>query len=198
MSIKLNMGCGYDLRAGWVNVDHFAGCNPDQVVDLEVFPWPWSDNSVSAVSFQHSLEHLGAETKVFLKMMQELYRVCENGAVVDITVPHPRHDHFLSDPTHVRVITDKTLYLFDKQICEEHIAKGASNTPLALQLRVDFHLAEVFFTPDEAYRQKLESGEITGAELETMLRENNNIASQISMKLQVRKPFDGPTAASAV
>ena len=39
--MKLNLGCGNYKMNGFVNVDKFADCEPDEVVDLEVFPWPW-------------------------------------------------------------------------------------------------------------------------------------------------------------
>ena len=46
---------------------------------------------------------MGADPKVFLKIMQELHRIGRPGCRVVIHVPHPRHDNFLGDPTHVRV-----------------------------------------------------------------------------------------------
>ena len=57
--MKLNMGCGHNKREGYVNVDMSPVCNPDVVWDLETLPWPWQDNSVDGVLFNHSLEHLG-------------------------------------------------------------------------------------------------------------------------------------------
>ena len=37
--------------------------------------------------------------------MKELYRISCDQANIHISVPHPRHDDFLADPTHVRPIT---------------------------------------------------------------------------------------------
>ena len=36
--------------------------------------------------------------------------------MIKIIVPHPRHDDFISDPTHVRPITILGLQLFDKDL----------------------------------------------------------------------------------
>ena len=90
--MKLNLGCGNYKMDGFFNVDKFAYCEPDEVVDLEVFPWPWADNAVDEVVMSHVLEHLGQETKVYFGIIKELYRVCGDGAEVRIAVPHPRHD----------------------------------------------------------------------------------------------------------
>jgi hypothetical protein len=35
----LNLGCGFDHCAGWLNVDGFEACKPDRLMDLEQFPW---------------------------------------------------------------------------------------------------------------------------------------------------------------
>jgi hypothetical protein len=129
--VKLNLGCGHKKLKGYVNVDSSSFCKPDLVFDLDQTPWPWSDNQVSEVIFFHALEHMGATANIFFKLMQELYRVCAHNALIKITVPHPRHDNFLGDPTHVRVITPMVLSLFSKANCDLWQAQGASNTPLA-------------------------------------------------------------------
>lgn len=186
--LKFNMGCGFDKRPGWINVDSFAGCNPDEVVNLESVPWPWLDNSADAVMFNHSLEHLGRDPQVFLGIMKELYRICQDQAVIDIRVPHPRHDNFINDPTHVRPITADMLFLFDKESCLEWARIGASNTPLALHLDVDFYPENVAYMPDPRYAELLQSGKISGAELEVLMREKNNVVQEIQVKLRVKKP----------
>ena len=110
MGLKLNLGCGSDFRDGYLNVDKFG--EPELQVDLETFPWPWEDNSVSEIVMQHVLEHLGRDTETYLNIITEMYRVCENSAKILIEVPHPRHDTFLYDPTHVRPVTPESFGLF--------------------------------------------------------------------------------------
>ena len=72
---RLNLGCGFNKLDDHWNVDQFEGCTPDQIVDLEVFPWPWEDNFFSHIHASNILEHLGQDPKVFTKIMKELYRV---------------------------------------------------------------------------------------------------------------------------
>jgi len=56
MGLKLNLGSGQHPQPGFVNVDKLG--EPDLKCDLEVFPWPWPENSVSEILLIHVLEHL--------------------------------------------------------------------------------------------------------------------------------------------
>ena len=80
--MKFNMGCGQQNRPGYVNVDVAASSTADEVVDLEATPWPWPDSCAEEVVFNHALEHMGGDPKVFLAIMAELYRICAPGAVL--------------------------------------------------------------------------------------------------------------------
>lgn len=73
-NLRLNLGCGTKCLDGYINVDKFG--NPDLCFDLETFPYPWQDNSVAEVEMHHVLEHLGQQTQIYLKIIQELYRIC--------------------------------------------------------------------------------------------------------------------------
>ena len=185
--MKFNMGCSYNKLAGYVNVDMFPGCQPDRVWDLETFPWPWESDVADEVIFSHSLEHLGGEPRVFLKIMQELYRICKNGTIVKIKVPHPRHESFLGDPTHVRAITVPLLQLFDRQLNEEWIKGSFANTPLAIQLGVDFVVSKIDYTLDEPYASDYGAGRLSAADLQTAIQRYNNVASELSIELVARK-----------
>jgi hypothetical protein len=187
------MGCGQNKRPGYVNVDCAAECRPDEVVDLEETPWPWPDDCASEVLFIHSLEHMGGDPKVFLAMMQELWRICAPGASVIIHAPHPRHDDFLNDPTRVRAITPATMALFDREANEAWRAAGAANTPLALYTGVDFKLAEHEAVLDAAFAAKMADGTIAGDLVDEAMRERNNVVAEVRMTLTARKP--GPEAA---
>ena len=49
-----------------------------------------------------------------------------------VHVPHPRHDDFLDDPTHVRAITPKLLKLFDRRINDTVNAQEGANMELVV------------------------------------------------------------------
>jgi len=185
--MKLNMGCGHNKVDGWVNVDLFPECAPDVVCDLESLPWPWPDDSVEAVLFNHSLEHLGQNTRTFLGMMQELYRVCRNGAEIQINVPHPRHDDFINDPTHVRAITPLLLSLFSREQCDEWQRAGAANSPLSHYLKVDFAVVKAQVVLAEPYATQYKDELLGGEDLEQMLRELNNVAKEHHIRIVAKK-----------
>jgi hypothetical protein len=187
--LKLNLGCGHERLAGYVNVDRVG--SPDLVWDLETFPWPWDDASVDEVRLHHVLEHLGATAASYLRIIQELYRVCRGGARVLITVPHPRHDDFLVDPTHVRPILAESFQLFSKRRCREWAEKGAANSALALWLDVDFELGPVSHRLDPRWLAQLQAGAISAEALSVMAQQIHNVVKEIAIELVVVKGEEG-------
>lgn len=183
--MKLNLGCGNHVLAGFVNVDVVG--EPDLRFDLEETPWPWADGEVGEVLLTHVLEHLGREPKTFLAIMGELYRVCAPDATIRITVPHPRHDHFLDDPTHVRPITPKLMTLFSKKACEMFVRQGYANSPLALTLGVDFELASVEERLDERWKREQREGRLNDRQMEYARNHLNNVVEAYHMVLRVVK-----------
>jgi ubiquinone/menaquinone biosynthesis C-methylase UbiE len=185
--MKLNLGCGFNKLAGYVNVDKYPTCNPDLQVDMEIFPWPFESDSVDEVVFNHSLEHMGAAADDFLHIMKELYRVCKGEALVRINVPHPRHDNFIGDPTHVRIVSPQVLNLFSKKLNHSWRERGLPNTPLALYTDVDFEVMEVIQILENSYLQSFQSGAISEQELRVMVDEKNNVVSEYKMVVKVIK-----------
>ncbi|HEY3950855.1 hypothetical protein [Phenylobacterium sp.] len=185
---KFNMGSGLNRKAGYVNVDAAPESEPDEVFDLETTPWPWADNCAEEVRFNHSLEHMGGDPKVFLAIMKELYRICAPDAVVVVNVPDPRHDNFITDPTHVRPITPHVLGLFDRQANEAWRASGAANTPLALYTGVDFKVESYAAVLSEPYKSRYTAGQLKDEELNHLVRSANNVIEEWRIKLVARKP----------
>ena len=176
----MNLGCGTDLKPGFVNVDLFG--KPDVRLDLNAV-WPWKDRIVKEVLMLHVLEHLPDTVHV----MKELYRVCENKAKVLIRVPHPRHDDFLSDPTHVRPINVKLMKLFSKRMCLQWQKGGFSDTPLALIHNVDFEVIDEQMALDDIWLKKVNSGAITVEQVREFGHNYNNVYREIEMTLKVCK-----------
>lgn len=186
--MRLNLGCGMDKRAGYVNVDKMPACVPDVVLDIERLPWPWPDSSVEEVMMIHVLEHIGREAETYLGVIKELWRVCRHDARVHIAVPHPRHDDFLGDPTHVRAIIPYGLALFDQRLNRQWAEEGAANTPLGLYLGVDFELVFLEYDFDEPWKGQLERGETSRDEAMVAESRYNNVVKQVRMTLRVNKP----------
>lgn len=109
MSARLHLGCGHDIRPGWVNHDLAALPGVDTVHDLRVRPWPWADGTFGRIEAFHVLEHLPDTVGMF----EELHRICAPGARVVLRVPWWNSPDFVSDPTHVVQFNQHTLEFFD-------------------------------------------------------------------------------------
>jgi predicted SAM-dependent methyltransferase len=82
-SIKLNLGCGSDIRPGYLNVDKFPA-NGD-VVQADFPVLPFADNSADEAILSHVLEHFGyadGET-----LCREMLRVLKPTGYAYIEVP---------------------------------------------------------------------------------------------------------------
>lgn len=147
--MKLNLGCGLLKLDGFVNVDVEPLMAPDVLVDLTRVRWPWDDNSVDEAQASHLLEHI-PHGEPFYHFLRELYRVCKPGAKVLIVLPHPSHDCFLSDPTHVHAVMPGTVALFSKRYVEMKAAQGDMLTPFYKLIGVDFDIQQFSYTFDPA------------------------------------------------
>jgi hypothetical protein len=193
-ALKLNLGSGQNPLAGYVNVDLYG--SPDVRWNLEEFPWPWASDSVTEVRMSHVLEHLGQSPSVFIGVMKELHRVCRHGAQILILVPHPRHDFYLGDPTHVRPILPETLELFSLKRNLAWAAGGLPNTPLARYHSVDFDLEETQIVLDEPYASQLADGRLTREEVVAIARRYNNVVTEMRMTLRVVKTVESTPGAA--
>ena len=185
--MKLNLGCGNKIIDGYINLDKFDTYNVDVKHDLEKFPYPFEDNTVEEIILSHVLEHIGQSPDVFIKILKELYRICKNQALIEISVPHPRHDNFIADPTHVRPITIFGLSLFDKALNKKWEKNGAANTPLALIHDVNFCIEDSSYDLEDVILTKFNNGEIDKTTLDYMIKHYNNIVTQINIKWRVIK-----------
>lgn len=183
--IKLNLGCGSKNLEGYINVDKFG--NPDKKVDLELFPWPWKDNSVNEIVLSHVLEHLGKDSDTFLNIMKELYRISSKNTIIHINVPHPRSDAYLGDPTHVRPVTLNILNLFSKEENNKSVEQGWANTTLALFLDIDFKVIHNKIKLMPYWQNRYENKQITNDELDFALMHYYNVVEEMEFKLKVIK-----------
>ncbi|PCH67038.1 MAG: hypothetical protein COC01_06680 [Bacteroidetes bacterium] len=106
---KLNLGCGHDIKKGWINHDLVQLPGVDKVHDLQQFPWPWDDGEFEEVYMKDVLEHL-PDT---IQSMEEIYRIAKPGAKIFIGVPYWNSWEAVTDPTHLCQFNEFTFEFFD-------------------------------------------------------------------------------------
>ena len=118
---KLNFGCGVDLKKGWDNVDrkHF---------DFNVFPYPIEDNIYKKVYIRNVLEYLESPHKV----LNEIHRICQNKAIVEIRTPHFSNKGAYNSLQHTHYWSDKAFYYYIKG----HKGMSSSNKFNLLSLKL--------------------------------------------------------------
>lgn len=185
---KLNIGCGFKKLDDHWNVDCEKKCNPDQVIDLEVTPWPYEDDFFEKITADNILEHVGQDPKVFTAIMKEMYRVSCPGAEWYINIPHHRCDLYWDDYTHVRILTPKTFKMFDQKVNYESIERKLSDSTFGIYHSVDLEVYDVSYNIVNYWKQQIDNGMIGRAELDIKLNTLANVAESVNIFIKVHKP----------
>jgi len=75
------------LRQNYINLDKEKyNENVDVVHNLELFPYPFEDNTFEEVLAIYVLEHIPPDKRI--ELLKELHRICKNNAVIKIKVPY--------------------------------------------------------------------------------------------------------------
>jgi SAM-dependent methyltransferase len=81
---KLNLGCGYDKKKGFINVDIAHEVDPDICINIEG-GLPFKDNTFSYIYSSHCLEHI--QPHKWQYVLKEIMRVAKNGAILELLLP---------------------------------------------------------------------------------------------------------------
>jgi len=93
---KLDLGCGSSKKDGFLGVDILDFPCIDIKHDLNIFPYPFNNNEIDEIWLDNVLEHMNDPVRV----IEEVYRVCKNGAKINVGVPYFRSFYATIDPTH--------------------------------------------------------------------------------------------------
>lgn len=89
------------IKLDWVDIVH----------NLDVFPYPFSDNEFDKIYSNHVMEHLND----IVSFMKEIYRIGKPWAKVFLRTPHASCTYSTySDPTHKRWFTTQTFEYFNE------------------------------------------------------------------------------------
>lgn len=107
--MKLDIGSGERKKEGYIGVDISPRALADVRADIER-GLPFRDNSFSEIWMNHVFEHLNDPVSV----MEEIWRVSQEGATVEIRGPHFSKPNLVwGDPTHKRPLSLGTFNYFD-------------------------------------------------------------------------------------
>lgn len=185
---QLNLGCGVKKLEKYWNVDKNVNVSPDEVMDMEIFPWPYDDNTFTNITAEMVMHQVGAHPDVFAKIIQEMYRVSQHNAEWHISVPHPRCDWIYEDFRNVRALSATSFLAFDQKKNFEVIAKKSHQPCHGMDLSVDIELIEAKPSLIPYWRTKLEQKLVGEAELDTTAMISNNVFDSMLILLKVHKP----------
>lgn len=96
MTDIIDLGCGPNKVPGAYGVDHHPYNGVNQVFNLDETPWPLPDDAYKHIYARHVIEHV-ADIRRF---MNEIHRIGQYGAIVEIVTPHFSYLNSWEDPTH--------------------------------------------------------------------------------------------------
>lgn len=83
--IKLNLGCGSDIRPGYINIDIRELPGVNLVLNLEADPLPYDDNSVDEILAKDVIEHFSFRN--IERVLKEWHRVLKPGGLLTVQTP---------------------------------------------------------------------------------------------------------------
>lgn len=137
--MKLNLGAGKDIKAGWVNVDMLGHDGIDVVHNLMEFPYPFDDGSATNIWAQDVVEHLDNYTRDYkpgvVAFIEECHRILERGGEFFIQTPHWTAPFLWVDPTHVRGFDMRSFDFFDPE--REYGMKSGYYSPAKFKVQAE-------------------------------------------------------------
>lgn len=82
--LGLNIGCGFNHIAGFVNIDKAEEVKPDEIIDIED-GLPFKNNAFNYIYSSHCLEHINPYKWRFV--LSEIQRVARKGCVLELKLP---------------------------------------------------------------------------------------------------------------
>jgi SAM-dependent methyltransferase len=134
----LDIGCGIAKTPGALGIDSNPGTQADLIHDLNSYPWPLDNDAFDCVICSHIVEHVAD----LIRFMEEVHRVSQPGALVEIVTPHFSSRFSFTDPTHVRHLG---LRSFDYFIPRRSLSLNLLTRALETQYAVpDFYIKPLF------------------------------------------------------
>lgn len=110
-----------------VTLDFDEDSKPDVLHDLEVFPYPFEDNTFDEIHAYEVLEHTGqqGDWKFFFDQFSELHRILKPEGLLFASVPAYDSVWAWGDPSHKRVLSHGSLVFLSQKEYEAQVGKTA-------------------------------------------------------------------------
>jgi ubiquinone/menaquinone biosynthesis C-methylase UbiE len=105
---KLNLGCGNDIKKGYVNLDVAKLPGVDVIWDINKLPLPFETEEFDEILCKDVIEHI----EDYPQLLKELHRILKKGGVLMIRVPHFTSPNNFKDPTHKRLFSAESFNFF--------------------------------------------------------------------------------------
>lgn len=129
--MKLQLGAYERPMSGWVNHDQFPMKGIDVIHNLDIFPWPWKDNSCDEIYASHVIEHLHDPIMAF----REMLRILKPGGTLTIRVPYYNSPNHLDNADHKTAFGRgwfKTAFSLEEEKPPAHIVLSVKGSPTIL------------------------------------------------------------------
>jgi SAM-dependent methyltransferase len=135
---KLNLGCGRNIKQGWVNLDCVDLPGVDVVHDIEKLPLPFDDDQFDEIRCDNILEHVE-----YIPVLKDLHRILKPAGRLRIRVPHFTSRNNYVDPTHKRYFSIDTFEFFIK------------NSEIRENWYFDFHFSRIGYRKIKFFKKGL-------------------------------------------
>jgi len=143
---KLDLGCGSNKKLGFLGVDRSPDVNPDILYDLDIYPWPFEDDSAFEIFSSHFIEHV-KDIKAF---MEECWRILIPRGRLVIVAPYYSSIRAFQDYTHVRSISEATFNYFNQEWIKANKLEHYGVKCNFEQIYINFYFAPDWNTKSEA------------------------------------------------
>lgn len=110
---RINLGCGYAHKEGYVNIDNRPEVNPDLLADV-LEGLPFDDNSLDEVRAYDFLEHIPIGQTI--QVITEIWRVLKPGGVFESYTPDAENGQgAFQDPTHLSYWVENSWLYYSSQ-----------------------------------------------------------------------------------
>lgn len=140
MEKRLNLGCGHDIREGWINLDISPIEGVDVVHDINNLPLPFDNESMDYILCQDIFEHIE-----YIPLLEELHRILKPGGIVEIRVPHFSSRFNFIDPTHKKMFSIQTFDFFTEHAPFERSYYFPFHFEKTVYRKIAFSKSWVFF-----------------------------------------------------